>query len=60
VIVAALDERDDQNNQEVAELARHVPGLERAPLIVWAHIQRSDLATPCSICEPEPDETPVA
>ena len=52
VITSAQDERDDRNNQEVAELARHFPGLERAILAVWHHVTRIDDVKPCDICKP--------
>jgi hypothetical protein len=52
VIVAAQDERDESNHREVAVLARHFPGLERAIMAVWHHVTQTDDGGPCSICEP--------
>jgi hypothetical protein len=53
LIVAERDDRDDQRIEEVAELCRHSPGLERAMMIVWEHhIQRIDAVSPCGICKP--------
>lgn len=59
VIVAALDTRDWETEEQVAELAHHFPGLETAILLAWAHIQRSDPAKLCGVCDPG-EPAPVA
>ena len=43
------------NEREVATLCRHFPALEGVMLLVWAHIQRTDLDS-CAGCESAPSE----
>jgi hypothetical protein len=52
VINAAQDERDEWNHREVAVLARHFPGLERAIMAVRHHVTNTGDDAPCGICEP--------
>ena len=59
VITSAQDQRDDHNDQEVADLCRHFPALESVMLLVWeAHVRAGgDTNASCRICEPAPATT---
>jgi hypothetical protein len=54
LLIAAADEREFAGDDEVAELARHFPGLETAMLLIWhEHIKRAQFPGPCGHCAPQ-------
>jgi len=51
MIIAALNRQDAEHYADIAGLARHFPGLERAIPVVWQHVTNTD-DVGCGDCEP--------